>query len=302
MRCSRIGGQHGAPLGAGAALAPLRGAAFTLIELLVVIAVIAILAGLLLPALNRAKVAARMTYCRNNLRQWGVALNAYTGDYQAYPIYGGDYDSPMGPSSRIHFTWFGLLQPYTRANWTNSLPDSGGVRGTYQPQPPGIHVCPDYARLGGYFFAARGVGLPCYGSYGYNTGGYSFNGSLGLGYESCRENSFRPVRESEVVCPSDMIAMSDTLLNGWILPVAGCDELNPEVEPYFMVELGLRLFPGTDYQTMRHGGRWNVLYCDGHVLGESTKQFLDPRSDSVLQSWSRDHAPHGDSFVSSYRR
>ena len=53
-----------------------------------------------------------------------------------------------------------------------------------------------------------------------------------------------------------------------------------------------------DYQTQRHGGRWNVLYCDGHVLGESTKQFLDPRSDAVLRSWYRDHVPHVDIFDS----
>ena len=58
---------------------------FTLIELLVVIAIIAILAAMLMPALQQARMAARRTFCQNNEKSLGMLFSAYEGEYGRLP-------------------------------------------------------------------------------------------------------------------------------------------------------------------------------------------------------------------------
>lgn len=78
--------------------------AFTLIELLVVVSIIALLIGLLLPALAHSRKMSRAGACMSNLRQYGIAFNLYVIDYDALP-----HEDDADPEV---ICWFFALQPY----------------------------------------------------------------------------------------------------------------------------------------------------------------------------------------------
>ena len=116
-----------------------RRRAFTLIELLVVIAIIAVLIGLLLPAVQKVREAAARVKCANNLKQIGVAVHAYHDANGFLP--------PTYLSGSGNATWCYLLLPYLeQGNLFNQLGDPNDLY-YLRPQaaietPVGVFYCP----------------------------------------------------------------------------------------------------------------------------------------------------------------
>ncbi|MDX2147508.1 MAG: DUF1559 domain-containing protein [Planctomycetota bacterium] len=122
--------------------------AFTLIELLVVIAIIAVLIGILLPALGKARQAARQTVCQNNLRQLAIALVTYSNDFKSkFPPNRNDVSTPDPEDGVANNGVYWYDEPRIGAYMPQFEPTDRGAN-IFPTIAGGVMACPNAPRAG----------------------------------------------------------------------------------------------------------------------------------------------------------
>ena len=200
---------------------------FTLIELLVVIAIIAVLAALLLPALNQAKGMARRSACVNQHRQIGFALEQYKSDNsEILPRWHLGPDSP--PGNLGYYTWGGVLINSRYLPGIESL-ECPELRGTGEGQRKYV----DRDAFRDYY------------SYGVGINSYLTGRPQGAGQSLYPLKTAK--RPSEVYLAMDSMYTEERLIQGegscWVRATS----------------------PGSEQGDGRHQKGLNILYTDAHV-------------------------------------
>jgi prepilin-type processing-associated H-X9-DG protein len=121
-----------------------------------------------------------------------------------------------------------------------------------------------------------------YVSYGYNIGMSATPPDTNLFGLA----SLLPLSESEVINPSDMMAVGDGIVGSgnFLFGGQGCISRSPPPLP--------TIRPNSTDVTSRHESKANVVFCDGHVESPTLQFLFADTSDAALSRWNRDHQPH----------
>ena len=264
--------------------------AFTLIELLVVIAVIALLLGILMPALNKARDLAMGAACKGNLKNYTLAVAMYCDDN----------DGKLCDPDKCYFSTrdrlpveSGIGGNHLHLRWCNgdvdlkSHPEYGGTLYPYLADARAF-ICPAYKRLAvrnsdDQFFRTYGDTIQNYEPW------YNYTMNAYLGSENSSVEKSRIIKISEAKRPATtysfteessyvdtaynesglndtfMVPGSDSMVDGWLSKVGYNPRLvepGPDgVGPLWDVIAGFHHAPSGD----KLGGKGNCAFLDGHV-------------------------------------
>ena len=244
--------------------------AFTVPELLAVIAVIMIIIALLLPALGKARDAAKAAVCKSNEHQLGLAIRSYGLENDRYFPVGvmpGTGEWLWPPALRRHapdLAVFNCTTDDEQTRWVKrSNPGS--------PAHPSGWEKDEYrlgAGRGSFFSYGMNVwGAPCCAD-AYGTGTYYNHATLG------------ERKMTTMVAPSNFIVLGDS---NWDTTVGGDVNWSAYIGMYALRQYPLEV----------HQGKANILHGDGHVEAMPRTDFVTFSADpTVLKRWHRDNQAH----------